>query len=250
MRLSLITGLHSTNVEYDCWSAYDYNDNKIIDASDLAIIGDANTDGNIDRLDLAFEFDCPYDDDDNGVIDPWDEYYYEADEFENWLEDKIPGDQTEADFWVDLLWEHYDTPVWVFTIADLVYHNQVISNYGIKNLQIRFYPVATTEFEPTNRIIVDKVTAQPSEQSFDFTLDGPGGYHDAFSLTDGASPYTSIYLQPGVYTVTETVPDDWDVTSIVPDDDNSTGNPGAATATINLEAGERVTVIFTNTEQE
>jgi len=64
-------------VEYDCWSAYDYNDNKIIDASDLAIIGDANTDGNIDRLDLAFEFDCPYDIDDNGVID--------ATEFDNWL---------------------------------------------------------------------------------------------------------------------------------------------------------------------
>ena len=68
-------------------------------------------------------------------------------EFENWLEDKIPGDQTEADFWVDL-WEHYETPVWVFTIADLVYSNQVVNNQGIKNLQIRFYPQETIELEP------------------------------------------------------------------------------------------------------
>ena len=37
-----------------------------------------------------------------GVVDPWDGSYNEADEFENWLEDKIPGDQTESDFYVTL----------------------------------------------------------------------------------------------------------------------------------------------------
>jgi len=299
------------DVEYDCWSDYDYDGDGIIEDSDLAeTIWDEDVDGDIDRDDLvliapcsydlnsdsvidAGEFDnwlnlnqegwvfplgldlngdgmvdnqdvvydciynecggvacCKYDLDSNGVIDPWDGSYDEADEFENWLEDKIPGDQTEADFWV-VLWEHYETPVWVFTIADLVYHNQVISNYGIKNLQIRFYPVATTEFERKNRIVVDKVTDPPgSEQSFDFTLDGPGNFHAEFSLTDEASPYTSIHLQPGVYTVTESFPTGWDVTDIVPDDDNSAGDLGTATATINLEAGETVTVTFTNTEQE
>ena len=44
------------------------------------------------------------------------------------------------------LWEYYED-VWVFNIADLVYQNQVVTNEGIKNLQIRFYPVATTTFE-------------------------------------------------------------------------------------------------------
>jgi hypothetical protein len=243
--------VNELDVEYDCWSAYDTNGNGVIDYDpDLLAIGDANGDTYIDRLDLAYVSPCAYDLNSDGVIDPWDEDYDEADEFENWLEDKIPGDQTEADFWV-VLWEHYETPVWVFTIADLVYHNQVVINEGIKNLQIRFYPVATTEFERKNRIIVDKVTdPSGSEQSFNFTLDGPGGFHAAFSLTDEASPYTSIHLQPGVYTVTETVPSGWDVTSIDPDDDNSAGNPGTATATINLEAGETVTVAFTNTERE
>ena len=300
--------VNELDVEYACWSDYDYNDNGVIDQSDLDILGDQDGDFDADRLDLvvvspclydgdnngiidAGEFSnwldanqegwvfplgldlngdgmvdnqdvvydciynecggvacCKYDLDSNGVIDPWDGSYDEADELENWLEDKIPGDQTEADFWV-VLWEHYETPVWVFTIADLVYHNQVISNYGIKNLQIRFYPVATTEFERKNRIIVDKVTAPPgSEQSFNFTLDGPG-IHAEFSLTDEASPYTSIHLQPGVYTVTETVPSGWDVTSIAPDDGNSTGDPGTTKATISLEAGETVIVTFTNTEQ-
>jgi hypothetical protein len=242
--------VNELDVEYDCWSAYDTNGNGVIEYDpDLLAIGDANLDTSIDRLDLAYVSPCAYDLDSNGVIDPWDGSYDEADEFENWLEDKIPGDQTEADFLVDL-WEHYETPVWVFTIADLVYHNQVVTNEGIKNLQIRFYPVATTEFERKNRIVVDKVTVPTgSEQSFDFTLDGPGGFHAAFSLTDGDSPYTSIHLQPGEYTVAESVPSGWDVTDIVPDDDNSTGDPGMAMATINLEAGETVTVAFTNTEQ-
>lgn len=140
--------VNELDVEYDCWSAYDTNDNGVIDYDpDLLAIGDANGDTSIDRLDLAYVSPCVYDLNSDGVIDPWDSSYDEADEFENWLEDKIPGDQTESDLYVTL-WEHYETPVWVFTIADLVYSNQLIANQGIKNLQIRFYPVATTEFTP------------------------------------------------------------------------------------------------------
>ena len=303
--------VNELDVEYACWSAYDFDGDGVIEDTDLlATITDQDGDSDVDRADLAIVAPCSYDTNNDGVIDagefdnwlnlnqegwvfplsldlngdgvvdhldveydcinnicggvaccgydlntdgaitPFDGTYDEADEFENWLVDKIPGDQTEADFWVDL-WEHYETPVWVFTIADLVYHNQVVINEGIKNLQIRFYPVATTEFERKNRIVIDKVTdpAGPS-QSFDFTLDGPGTFHAEFSLTDEASPYTSIHLQPGEYTVTENVPTGWDVTSIVPDDGNSTVDPGTATATIRLEAGETVAVTFTNTEQE
>ena len=138
--------VNELDVEYSCWSAYDTNGNGIIDYDpDLLAIGDANGDTSIDRLDLAFVAPCAYDLDNNGEIDAWDGSYDEADEFENWLEDKIPGDQTESDFYITL-WVHYETPVWVFTIADLVYSNQLVSNQGIKNLQIRFYPIDDIEF--------------------------------------------------------------------------------------------------------
>jgi len=137
--------VNELDVEYDCWSAYDTNGNGIIDYNpDILAIGDANGDTFTDRLDLAFVAPCAYDLNNDGVIDPWDGSYNEADEFENWLEDKIPGDQTESDFYITL-WVYYETPVWVFTIADLVYNNQLISNQGIKNLQIRFYPIDEVE---------------------------------------------------------------------------------------------------------
>ena len=77
---------------------------------------------------------CYYDLNVNGAIDP--------EEFQAWLDDNI-GDPE------DPLWYHYEKPIWVFNIADLVYHNQVYMNNGIKNLQVRFYPVATTEFGET-----------------------------------------------------------------------------------------------------
>ena len=95
---------------------------------------DANGDGDINELDVIADT-CDYDinGDGDGVIDP--------DEFEAWLGDNM-GDPE------DPLWYHYETPVWVFTIADLVYHNQVYINEGIKNLQIRFYPKGPTQFTP------------------------------------------------------------------------------------------------------
>lgn len=136
------------DVEYECWSSYDTNQDGIINYAELLNIGDADGNQVVDRLDLASVSPCTYDPDNNGVIDPWDGNYSEADEFESWLEDRIPGDQTESDFYVTL-WVEYETPVWVFTIADLVYQNQLITNEGIKNLQIRFYPVDGTEFTPS-----------------------------------------------------------------------------------------------------
>jgi len=42
--------------------------------------------------------------------------------------------------------EVFDTPTWIFTIADLVIHGFDYENKGSKLTQIRFYPVATTEF--------------------------------------------------------------------------------------------------------
>jgi len=43
-----------------------------------------------------------------------------------------------------------ETDLWVFNLfdADLVIQNQTLTNDGVKNLQIRFYPKQTTEFTP------------------------------------------------------------------------------------------------------
>jgi hypothetical protein len=240
------------DVEYTCWSDYDYDEDGIIEDSDLqmTIPADQNSDGVIDRADLALYAPCIYDLNGDGYIDPFDGTWDETTgEFENWLEDMMEGDQVASDFYLDL-WEHYETPIWVFNVADLVYHDQVYYNDGIKNLQIRFYPVATTDFVQKNRIVVDKITAPPgSAQSFEFTLDGPEGFHDEFSLTDGAPPYVSINLQPGEYTLTETVVIGWNVASIDPDDENSTVDLPSAKATIILDENERVTVTFTNNSE-
>jgi hypothetical protein len=135
------------DVEYGCWSAYDDNGNGIIDQDDLNLIGDANGDFVIDRLDLAYVAPCIYDLNNNGVIDVWDGVFEPCDEpgspdseFESWLCDNQVDDDG------NILWAYYDE-AWVFTIADLVLLNQVVTNEGIKNLQIRFYPWSTTTFE-------------------------------------------------------------------------------------------------------
>ncbi|MFB5634340.1 MAG: hypothetical protein ACE5SV_05715, partial [Candidatus Nitrosomaritimum aestuariumsis] len=43
-----------------------------------------------------------------------------------------------------------ETDLWVFNLfdADLVIQNQTLTNDGVKNLQIRFYPQQTTTFTP------------------------------------------------------------------------------------------------------
>lgn len=45
----------------------------------------------------------------------------------------------------------YEENKWVFDVfgADLVIQNQTLTNDGVKNLQIRFYPKQTTEFTPS-----------------------------------------------------------------------------------------------------
>jgi len=91
------------------------------------------------------------------------------------------------------------------------------------------------------KIIVDKVT-DPAEdlQLFTFTPD----WGSSFQLADATTPYDSGSLSPGTYTVTETVPAGWELTSI----DGADSESGAE-ATIDLAAGEDVTVTFTNTRK-
>ena len=104
---------------------------------------DINGDGVVNLEDVIADT-CPYDADQDGVIfydGSYDETTFPDCEFENWLSDNEVN--TEG----DPLWQYYDE-AWVFTIADLVYLNQVVTNEGIKNLQIRFYPKDTTVFTP------------------------------------------------------------------------------------------------------
>jgi hypothetical protein len=145
---------------------------------------------------------------------------------------------------------HYDTPVWIFDIADLVVTRQDVDNNGAKLLQVRFYPVTTTEYVAPGYIIVDKVTNPPSDtQAFDFTLaGGPDGIYREFQLGNDTPPYDSGRIKDGIYTVTETEPSGYltEVTIRDPDDGSSWSG---TTATIDVDPGETVIVIFTNTEQ-
>ncbi|UCD10066.1 MAG: hypothetical protein JSU79_05345 [Dehalococcoidales bacterium] len=118
--------------EIDAWAA------GHLDPDDVAL----PLDGVVDAKDVVADT-CDYDTNGDGVISydgDYDELTFPDCEFEVWLQDN-QGDPENP------LWYYYDE-AWVFTIADLVYLNQTVTNEGIKNLQIRFYPVATTEFSP------------------------------------------------------------------------------------------------------
>lgn len=94
------------------------------------------------------------------------------------------------------------------------------------------------------KIIVEKQTTDEATGTFEFNSAAFDPV--SFSLSDD-DQNTSDWLLPGIYDVTETVPTGWELTNILPDDDNSTVDLPTATATIHLEAGETVTVVFTDT---
>lgn len=82
----------------------------------------------------------------DGVIDEYDvpsdytgDGFITADDIEPWL-------QAMAALEPPMAWYYEDE--WILNIADLVITEQGLVNDGTKLLQIRFYPVATTEFIP------------------------------------------------------------------------------------------------------
>ena len=58
--------------------------------------------------------------------------------------------ESEYQSWLDALVVAgeaiYHDGIWIFDVADMVISGQTVVNDGTKNFQIRFYPVATTEF--------------------------------------------------------------------------------------------------------
>jgi hypothetical protein len=91
--------------------------------------------------------------------------------------------------------------------------------------------------------IVEKQTLPDgSLEGFSFTGDISGG-----PIFDGGQIIIPNLL-PGQYGSIETVPAGWELTSIVCDDGNSSGDLQNALAVFNIEAGEVVTCVFTNTQ--
>lgn len=89
-------------------------------------------------------------------------------------------------------------------------------------------------------IIVNKVTDPAgSSQSFDFTTSGTG--YSGFSLTDAATP-NDQEVTPGSYSVSEGAVTGWD-------SDGGVCDNGETPASLDVEPGETVTCVFTNTKR-
>ncbi|MBI2832285.1 MAG: hypothetical protein HYX79_08520 [Chloroflexi bacterium] len=100
----------------------------VCDASLDTSGADGVPDGIINEYDVPISYDDPLNGGNgNGIIDPA--------ELENWLTDMAA-----------LGLATFYNNEWIFNIADIVEQKQTITNDGTKLLQIRFYPVATTEF--------------------------------------------------------------------------------------------------------
>jgi len=149
---------------------------------------------------------------------------------------------------------HYDTPIWMFDLADIVVAQQEVQNDGAKLLQVRFYPVATTQYVAPGYVVVDKVTdPRYDAQVFDFTLTGgPDGMSRWFQLQDDSTPYDSGRIKDGTYTINEGAAEGWSLAgiSILDPDDQSSFDIGSGSATVDVDPGKTVIVIFNNSKQQ
>lgn len=107
-------------------------------------------------------------------------------------------------------------------------------------------------------IIIEKDTVPDGPQDFSFTgTDGDGyDFNGGFSLDDDADGDLSnmasfIGVDPGTYTVTEAAAAGFDLTGLSCNDPDqqSVVDLGSSTATIDVDAGETITCIFTNTQR-
>ena len=106
--------------------------------------------------------------------------------------------------------------------------------------QIGAAPAAVT----TGTITIVKSTSPAGGTNFSFADNIPGS-PGTFNLNDGQNR-TFANVPAGTYTFTENVPAGYTLTDVVCSDGDSTGNPFAGTATVQLQAGETVTCTFRN----
>lgn len=92
-------------------------------------------------------------------------------------------------------------------------------------------------------ITIEKQTLPDGDEA-DFTFAGDV----SGTLSDDESATVSD-LMPDSYTSTETVPAGWDLTDISCDDEGSGEDIGTGTATFDLDPGEDITCVFTNTKR-
>jgi hypothetical protein len=96
----------------------------------------------------------------------------------------------------------------------------------------------------TGTIRIIKGTSPAGGTGFSFTDNVPGS-PGAFTLNDGGIR-TFSNVAAGSYAINEAIAPGYTLTSIRCDDSDSTGNPFARRATVNLQAGEAVTCTFRN----
>jgi hypothetical protein len=94
----------------------------------------------------------------------------------------------------------------------------------------------------TGTIRIRKATSPAAGSGFPFTETMTPG---SFTLAD-AGEQVFANVPAGTYTVTEGAVASWSLTDVTCGDADSTGNPIARTATVQLQAGENVTCTFTN----
>ncbi len=95
------------------------------------------------------------------------------------------------------------------------------------------------------QVIVDKITDPTSDPTlFDFTLSGsPSAISNTFSLADTTTPETNSDLEPGIYTLTETIPTGWELSTAL-----CSNGVDPSLTNLTLVAGDIVTCRFTNTQ--
>jgi uncharacterized repeat protein (TIGR01451 family) len=114
---------------------------------------------------------------------------------------------------------------------------------GSDNDEIDLDPGETVTCTFSNRqegkiIVVKQTNPDGDPQSFAFSASYDA---DGFNLSDGQSNDSGL-MDPGTYSVSETVPVGWDLTS-------ATCSDGSTPGSIALGAGETVTCTFTNTKR-
>jgi hypothetical protein len=127
-------------------------------------------------------------------------------------------------------------------ISGSPYHMRTI-DWNLNNLGNQDRSLsAVAVWVPPGNIIVEKV-AIGGDETFDYTGD-LGDFSLATSSGYASTTFSSI--QPGIYDITELAEVGWTFNSIVIDDPSGGSSSSDTTATVDLLAGETVTVTYTN----